>query len=107
MNLDQLRQKLLAAARTNPPGGHVPYAFEKGVMARLVAGPAFDLSELWARAFWRAAAPCVAVAVLLIVWSFVANDNQNISNGIAENEDFSQHFEQTMLVTVNEAEDIW
>ena len=35
MNLPKLQEKLLAAARGNPPGDQVPYAFEQRVMARL------------------------------------------------------------------------
>jgi len=107
MNLNQLQQKLLAAARASRPDERVPYAFEKRIMARLTAGPVFDLSALWARALWRAAAPCVTVASLLAIWSFVADPNPSAPSSIASSEDFSQHFEQTMLATVNEAEDIW
>ena len=66
MNLEPLRQKLLSAARANPTDDRVPYAFEKRVMAHLAAKPALDLSALWARAMWRAAAPCVAVSLLLL-----------------------------------------
>ncbi len=31
MNVDELRRKLIAAARANPPSDHVPYAFEKRI----------------------------------------------------------------------------
>ena len=37
MNLAELQKKLIAAARANPPGDGVPYAFEKRVMALLAA----------------------------------------------------------------------
>ena len=37
MNIAELQKKLLAAARANPPGDRVPYAFEKRVMALLAA----------------------------------------------------------------------
>ena len=68
MNLAQLERTLLAAAKTVPPGDHVPYAFERRVLARLRRGPATDQLVWWARSLWRAAAPGVAVTVLLALW---------------------------------------
>lgn len=107
MNLEQLQQKLLAAARAHPPGDHVPYAFEKRIMSCLATVPAPDFSALWARALWRAAAPCVAVAILLGVWS-LGGDGSSTAAGLANREDFSQHFERTMLAVADEqTEDIW
>jgi hypothetical protein len=106
MNLDHLRQKLLGAARAQPPSDHVPYAFEKRIMARLLAPPALDHWALWARALWRAAAPCLALTLLFGVWSFVGTNNANPS-GMADGGDFSQHFEQTMLAAVDDVEDAW
>jgi len=106
MNLDHLQKKLLAAARTQLPSDRVPYAFEKRMMARLLAPPALDHWALWARALWRAAAPCVALMLLFGVWSFVGTNNTNLS-GMAEGGDFSQHFEQTMLAAVDDVEDAW
>ena len=103
MNLEQLQQKLLATARANPPGDRVPYAFEKRILARLKKSPVVDLSELWARALWRAAVSCVALTLLLGVWSFVRAGN----NATTDKEEFSQHFEQTMLAAVDETEEVW
>ena len=105
MNLETLQQKLLAAARSQVPSDHVPYAFEKRILARLLAPATLDHSALWARALWRAAAPCVALMLLFGAWSFVGN-NPNRS-GMADGGDFSQHFEQTMLAALDEVEDIW
>ena len=106
MNLESLRQKLLAAARANPPRDHVPYAFEKRILARLKEKPALDLAALWARALWRAAAPCVAITILLGAWS-LTSVNPAVSL-IAEDRDLSQHFEQTMLAAVDDStEEIW
>ena len=42
MNLAELEQKLVAAARANPPSDGVPYAFEKRIMARLATRPVMD-----------------------------------------------------------------
>ena len=108
MNWEPLRQKLLAVARAQPPVDRVPYAFEKRIMARLAQMPAVDLSALWARALWRAAAPCVAFALLLGVWSFLGAQNNAASSGLTDSDDFAQHFEQTMLAAVEEpAEETW
>lgn len=108
MNVESLRQKLLATARANPPACRVPYAFEKRIMARLAEPPALDLAALWARALWRGAAPCVAVMVLLGVWSFVGAQNNFGASKPAGGEDFAQHFEQTMLAAVEEpVEETW
>jgi hypothetical protein len=106
MNLDHLQQKLLAAARSQLPSDRVPYAFEKRILARLLAPPALDHWALWSPALWRAAAPCVALTLLFGVWSFVGTNNANTS-GMAEGGDFSQHFEQTMLAAVDDLEDVW
>jgi hypothetical protein len=72
MNVDQLRSKLLAAARAHPPADRVPYAFAQRVIARLRAGPLPDVWDMWGRALWRAAAPCVAIMLVLSAWSLLA-----------------------------------
>ena len=108
MNLETLRQKLLAAARANPPADRVPYAFGKRILARLAQPPALDLPALWARALWRAVAPCVALMLLLGAWAFVGARNNTIATGLTDGEDLAQHFEQTMLAAVEEtAEETW
>src|SRR5262249_39605407 len=108
MNLESLRQKLLATARANPPEDRVPYAFEKRIMARLSHQPALDAAAVWALGLWRAAAPCVAIALLLSVWSFVGVPN--LAPGPGEAPDLPRHFEAAMpaAVTADEpAEEIW
>ena len=70
MNIAELQKKLLAAARANPPGDRVPYAFEKRVVALLAARTAADPLALWVRGLWRAAVSCVAIALLLGAWAF-------------------------------------
>jgi len=108
MNLEPLRQKLLSVARAHPPADRVPYAFEKRIMARLAQSSALDLPALWARALWRAAAPCVALTLLLGVWSFVGAQNHSGGPDLTDSDDFAQHFERTMLAAVDEpAEEIW
>jgi hypothetical protein len=75
MKLAELQRKLIAAARAHPPSNQVPYAFEKRIMARLQLRPVLDVWALWARGLWRAAAPCVAVMLLLSAWSVLAPAN--------------------------------
>jgi hypothetical protein len=104
MNLEKLQAKLLAAARKTPPSGHVPFAFEKRIMAHL-AKPIADAWSLWGRALWRAAAACVFAMALLGGWSF-----QTASDEIP---DLSQEFENTVFAALDEQsamsvnEDAW
>ena len=93
MNPQKLQTKLLAAARNNPPSDHVPFAFEKRIMAHL-AKPIYDVWSLWGRALWRAAAACVFAMALLGGWSF-----QTASN---ERTDLSQDFENTIFAALDE-----
>jgi hypothetical protein len=96
MNLVELERKLIAAARANPPSDRMPYAFEKRIMARLAARPVADGWALWARALWRAAAPCAAIMLLLGTWSWLAPEDGAPAN------DLSQDLEQTLLAAVDQ-----
>ena len=96
MNLAQLERKLIAAARAHPPGEQVPYAFEKRILARLAACPRLDHWELWGRALWRAAAPCLAVTLVLGAWSLLVPQRSTPAN------DLSQQLEQTLLAAVDQ-----
>ena len=62
MNIAELHKKLLAAARANSPGDHVPYAFEKRVTALIAARAAVDPLAFWVRGLWRAAVSCAAIS---------------------------------------------
>jgi hypothetical protein len=100
MNLIELKKKLLAAARLNPPSDRVPYAFEKRIMARLTAQPLLDTWTFLTRGFWRAATPCIAVAVLMGAWALFA-PLENPTTGT-----LAQDFENTLLVAVNQDSNI-
>lgn len=65
MKTAKLEQKLLAAARTVPADDRVPYAFEKGIMARIRDLRPVDRWAGWSRLLWQAAVPCVALTVVL------------------------------------------
>ena len=98
MNIAELQKKMLAAARANPPGDHVPYAFEKRITALLAARAAADPLALWVRGLWQAAVSCAAIALLLGAWFFfnpAASPNAD---------DLSQNFENTLLASVDQSD---
>jgi hypothetical protein len=93
MNLERLNQKLIAAARANPPGDAVPYAFEKRIMARLSGRAVPDIWGMWEQALSRAAAVCVLAMLGLALWSYF---------GPAPNsETLSQDVERTLFAAVD------
>src|SRR5947209_3399296 len=98
MNLSELERKLIGAAKANPPSDRVPYAFEKRIMARLTTRPVLDAWALWSSALWRAAAPCVAIMIMLGAWSLMVPASSAPAN------DLSQEFENTVLAAVDQAQ---
>ena len=94
MESSRLERKLIAAAKAHPPSDAVPYAFEQRIMANLRQIPVPDAWADWAGALWRAAAPCVAVAILFGVWSAFTPEPAAAST------DLSQQLEQTVLASV-------
>lgn len=96
MNTDKLERKLLAAARANPPSDAVPLAFEKRITARLGSVPAFDAWADWSHALWKAAAPCVAVAIVLGVWTAFRPETG------ASATEFSDELDNALLVAVTQ-----
>jgi hypothetical protein len=96
MKLDQLHQKLIAAARAHPPSDGVPYAFEQRILARIRELPSVDAWTLWARSLWRAATPCVAVMMLFLAWFLLA------PAGHSNSTDMSQELENTVLAAADQ-----
>jgi hypothetical protein len=99
MNLVELQKKLIAAARADVPGDHVPYAFEKRVTALLRSRVAPDQLTLWVRGLWRAAVSCVAISLLLGAWAFF-----NSPTTVTASNDLSQNFENTLLASVDQSD---
>ena len=103
MNLSALQTKLLAAARRNPPGDAVPYAFEKRVLARIagsVAGAPTPMEWLaWSRVLWMGAAACSAIALAMSVWSPPVAEDGGTS--------FSEGVEQTIMAASDELDSAW
>jgi hypothetical protein len=96
MNLDDLQNRLIAAARSRPPSDVVPAGFERRVMSHLSGMIPIDHWTSWAQALWRAAAPCVGIALLLMAWSLLAG-----SNYASSSVDLSQDFENTVLAAAS------
>ena|SRR5438552_16955088 len=96
MNLAELHRKLIAAAKTDLPNDRVPFAFEKRIMASLRAYARPDPSAFWARALWCAAAPCVAITLLLGAWTAFGPASGRSSS------DLSQDFENTILAAATQ-----
>ena len=90
MNITELQSKLIAVARANPPGDHVPYSFEKRVLARLAGSRATDLWGAWAPGLCRAAVSCVGITILFTAWTLLAGNR-------APANDLSQDFDNTVL----------
>ncbi len=101
MKLTAVEKKLIRAARAAGVEDRVPYAFEKRVMARLAATAPVDLLGLWAHALWRAAIPCLGVALLLGLWTFWPRNNE------AARADFPVEFESAVLLAVDQSQNSW
>jgi len=97
MNLIELQRKLINAARANPPSEHVPYAFEKRIMAQVEA-QGIDKWAPWAAGLWRAAVPCVAITLVLGAWSFFG------AGGAGGLEDLAQEFDNAVLAAAVQQE---
>jgi hypothetical protein len=98
MNGDELYRKMIAAARLNPPGDQVPYAFEKRIMARLARTRVVDGLALWGRALSRAAICCLAVAMVVGAWTVVTPRHTAPT-------DLSQDFENALLAAVDQPDE--
>jgi hypothetical protein len=101
MHLEQLRQRLIGAARGQPLNDRVPYAFEKRIMARLAPHVFVDPWVAWGRALWRAAAPCVAIMCAMTIWTVVSDDLLSSKNSLATD------LESTVLAPLANLEETW
>lgn len=100
MNLRELESKLLAAARRHPPSEHVPYAFERRIMARLIGAIPVEPWAVWTRVWWRAAAPCLAITLVLGAWSYSVD-------GRTEHPTLDTELESTVYAAMGTAADPW
>jgi len=97
MNINLLHEKLIRAARANPPSDHVPYAFEQRILARIRTARVVDRFTLWANALWRAAIPCVAVTLLISVWTMGSPEQTTAT----ETADLGSQLETTLMASVS------
>jgi hypothetical protein len=95
MNQNELHRKLIAAARAHPPSAAVPFKFERRITALIGELAIVDSWGLWAHALWRAAAPCVAITLLLAAWSLFVAPGKSASN------DLSQDLENTVMAAAD------
>lgn len=95
MKAEEIRKKLIAVARANPPGEHVPPAFEKRIMALISVRPVYDLWAIWAKGLWYAAGPCVAIMLLFSGWAvFHPAPKPSV--------DLAQQLDNTLLAAVDQ-----
>lgn len=99
MNLPELQKKLIAAARADVPGDKVPYAFEKRVTALIKARGSSQALASWVQGLWRAALPCVAIAIACIAWAIFTPDTS-----ASTSDDLSQNFDSTLLASVDQSD---
>lgn len=86
----------MTAARTTPADDHVPYAFEKRIMAQLAGRSALDPWGQWGRALSRGAICSVGVVFVLSLVSYALP-----SAPAGAPVSLSQDVEQTLLASVD------
>jgi len=101
MKLDDLQRKLIRMARANPPTDRVPYGFERRIMARVKDHPVLDQWAFWAKALWRATAPCIAVVLLITAWSLLSPATPS-TNQASQTIDVAQDLENTVFAAADQ-----
>lgn len=102
MNLDELQNKLIAAARLQPPDERVPYAYEKRIQALIKTRAVPDRWVVWSSGLWRAAISCMILVVVLGAASLLAPTTATATAG--NGQDLSQDFENTMLASADQSD---
>ena len=104
-NTDDILSKMLAETREIPVNDHVPYAFEKRIMAHLEDAPAANLWDEWAGALWRAVVPCLGVlALVAVLWKAPAeagSDSQGGSPAVAAHEPANEDLEGIVMLAID------
>lgn len=99
MNLAELQKKLIAAARADARGDHVPYAFERRVTALLASRVPPHSLDAWVTGLWRAAVSCIGVALVCGIFAL----HTSASTG-GTNDDLSQNLDNTLLASVDQSD---
>jgi hypothetical protein len=97
MNLNDLHNRLIGAARKSPPSDATPYAFERRVMNRLATRWPETALDWWSVSLWRGAIACVAVTLLCGLWSYKSHQAPVDVSG-----DFSQEFSSTVFASMDQ-----
>jgi hypothetical protein len=100
MQMQDPAQKLIEAARSNPPSDTVPYAFEQRIMAHIRTLKPMDAWAVWSAGLWRAALACLAVTVLSTAWSIWGQRDSTAA-------EFALEFESAVAVSETDFDDLW
>jgi ribosomal protein L39E len=98
-------EQFLRIARNLPDNERVPYAFEKRIMARLRELLTPDPLTHWSRMLWRAAAPCLGVMMLAMLFS--AGEPAETSANLPVDQSEATDFESVMLASFDDLELTW
>ena len=98
MNLENLHNKLITAARATPADDRVPYAFEKRVMARLAESVRVDLLGAWSAALWRGALACLVVTMLSGGWMLWTETH-------SDTPEFAHEFSAAVFASAGDSDD--
>lgn len=103
MKAKKLQQQFLEAARKLPDNDHVPYAFEKRIMAQLSSASQPDAMSIWARGLWQATIPCLTLMIAVSTWSVMATSETSTDDPLVVD------LELTMLQPFDElsVEELW
>lgn len=104
MDLEALYQKLIAAARIQPPAATVPYAFEQRILAHLTAWSPAGSSLGWDKLLWRAAAACVGVALAVSIACWLGLEDNGASLASLA---YGQDLDSTVLAAADVLSDLW
>jgi len=108
MKASDLQTKLIEAARKEPLQDHVPYAFEKRIMASLAGLSPLNYWALWGRPLWLAALSCVAITLLCGIWSMSSAPKGDNSVKADNPDNFAQAFESAVFASADQQpEDVW
>ena len=105
-NTDDILSKMLAETREIPVNDHVPYAFEKRIMAHINEAPV-NLWDEWAGALWRAVVPCLGVLTLMaVLWKAPAERKPGQSEGssapaVAVHESVNEDLEGIVMLAID------
>ena len=106
MNSEELRKKLVQSARHVPVSDAVPLAFEQRVMAQIRAVPAQDPLAMLGRLLWGAAAPCVALALLVVGLATFPNTSSDAGTDVSISAATTVDLESTMLAQLDTSAEI-